>query len=81
METSLLTEILLNAGPMAALAAVAFWRAERAWRVREGDRQQMIAELTALHNATLEALQGNTRVLAHLCERLGGGVEDSGPGG
>ena len=77
MDTSLLTEILLNAGPLAALAAVAFWRAERSWKVREDDRKQTISELKTVHTATIDALKGNTRVLAHLCERLGGGVSDS----
>ena len=71
MNLALFSEILINAGPLAALAALALWMLNRVWKDRHADACRHSEELQALQTQTLEALRGNTEALVRLTERLG----------
>jgi len=66
------TELLLNAGPLAALAGFVIWTLNRVWKDRLHEECRHAEELKGLHEQTLKALQGNTEALIRLSERLGG---------
>ena len=70
MEINFLTELLLNAGPMAALAGFVIWMLNRVWKDRLQEQCRHTEQITALQRQTLEALNGNTEALVRLSERL-----------
>ena len=70
MEASFISELLLNAGPMAALAGLAMWMLNRVWKDRLREECRHSEQLQAMQTQTLEALNGNTEALIRLTERL-----------
>ena len=70
-DLGIVGELLLNSGPLAALAGFALWISNQVWKARLADECRHADELRALQGQTLEALQRNTEAMTRLAERLG----------
>ena len=70
MELGFVGELLLNSGPMAALAGFALWISNQVWKARLADSERHGEDLRALQGQTLEALRCNTEAMVRLAERL-----------
>jgi hypothetical protein len=70
MDLALLSEILINAGPLAALAGFALWMLNRVWSDRCREEARHSEQIADLQKQTLAALNANTEAVTRLTERL-----------